>query len=310
VGERMHVPVLVEEVTSLLARRESGLWVDATVGDGGHAQALLDATAPDGRLLGLDWDPSAIETARGRLNEYGSRVTLVCANYVDLDSHLPRSWPLKGVVLDAGLSSSQLDDAGRGFSFQLDGPLDMRMTPHVGASAAHLLKGLSAPELARLIAEYGEERRAGSLARAIVRDRRTRPITGSTQLADIIDHTHPARPAKTKARVFQALRVAVNKELENLQGFLAAAPSLLVPGSRMAIISYHSLEDRIVKQAFRQWASSCVCPPGSPQCTCGGTPRARLLTKRVIRPTGCEVSRNPRSRSARLRAIEWLADTA
>ncbi len=302
--------MLVEEVTSLLARQEAGLWVDATVGDGGHAQALLEATAPDGCLLGLDWDPSAVETARTRLCRYGTRVTLVCANYVELVRYLPAAWPLKGVLLDAGLSSSQLDDADRGFSFQSDGPLDMRMTPDARPSAAELLNVLSARELARLIAEYGEERQAGALARAIVRERTGNPITRTGRLAEVIDRVRPARPAKTKARVFQALRVAVNREFENLRRYLATAPRFLVPGSRMAIISYHSLEDRVVKEVFRQWAASCVCPPRAPRCTCGGKPRARLLTKKVIRPTASEVARNPRSRSARVRAIEWLEDPA
>jgi 16S rRNA (cytosine1402-N4)-methyltransferase len=306
----MHVPVLVKEVTSLLVSRESGLWVDATVGDGGHAQALLEATAPDGRLLGLDWDPSALETARARLERYGSRVTLVRASYTELARYMPPSQSLRGVVLDAGLSSSQLDDGNRGFSFQSDGPLDMRMTANVGPSAAQLLSVLTTRELARLIAEYGEERRAGSIARAIVRERSVRPITTTARLAEVVDHTHPGRPAKTKARVFQALRVAVNQELENLRRFLAAAPGFLMPGSRMAIISYHSLEDRIVKQVFREWARPCLCPPRSPLCTCGSRPRAKLLTKRVVRPDAHEVSRNPRSRSARLRAVEWLRDAA
>lgn len=300
--------MLVEEVTHLLARREAGLWVDATVGDGGHAQALLDATAPHGRLLALDWDPSAVETSRARLGAYGARVTLVCASYTELDRYLPDAGPLKGVLLDAGLSSSQLEDTDRGFSFQSDGPLDMRMTPAARASGAQLINALSAHELARLIAEYGEERQAGLLARAIVRQRHVSPITSTARLAEVIDGTRPARPTKTKARVFQALRVAVNGELENLRRYLAAAPGFLIPGSRMAIISYHSLEDRLVKQAFRLWSSSCVCPPRSPQCTCGGKPRARLLTKKPVRPSANEVSRNPRSRSARVRAIEWLAE--
>ncbi len=298
--------MLLNQVTSLLARPEVGLWVDATLGDGGHAEALLEATAPHGRLLGLDWDPSAIERARRRLRKYGERVIIVCANYTELARYVPAEPPLKGIILDAGVSSAQLSNPGRGFSFQSDGPLDMRMAAHTGPSAEELVNRLSARQLADLLHRYGEERLARRIARAIVHERRGNPITTTARLARVIASARPSRPSKSKARVFQALRVAVNSELDNLRQFLTAAPDMLVAGSRMAVISYHSLEDRLVKQAFRHWAARCTCPPNTPRCTCGGAPRARLLTRKPVRPDPDEVSRNPRSRSARLRAVEWL----
>jgi 16S rRNA (cytosine1402-N4)-methyltransferase len=212
------------------------------------------------------------------------------------------------VLLDAGVSSSQLDDTQRGFSFQREGPLDMRMSPSSGPPASNLLNTLPERELARLIWRYGEERLAKCLARHIVRARSRGGLRTVTDLARLIETAAPRWAIKTKARVFQALRIAVNDELDNLRCFLTHMPSLLPSKSRLVVISYHSLEDRLVKQAFRLWATPCTCPPHAPQCTCDGRPRARLLTKRVMRPDAAEQAANPRSRSAKLRAVEWLVD--
>jgi 16S rRNA (cytosine1402-N4)-methyltransferase len=297
---------MVGEVTTLLTQRKTGLWIDATVGDGGHAEVLLEATAPDGNLLGLDWDPEAVGRARARLLRYGGRVRILHANYTRLSQLVPGTPALRGVLLDAGVSSSQLQDSGRGFSFQTDGPLDMRMAPDVGPPAWQLVNSLPAENLAGLFARYGEERQARRIARAIVRERERAPVRTTRHLAVILERAGSSRPVKTKARIFQALRIAVNDELSNLRHFLAVAPSLLPAGSRLVVISYHSLEDRLVKEAFRRLASRCTCPREAPRCTCGGRARARLLTRRVLKPSAREVALNPKSRSARLRAIEML----
>jgi len=288
-----------------------GRYVDGTLGAGGHAAGILGASAPDGLLLGLDVDPQALSLARQRLSEYGARAIIVQASYTTLIEQLNAlDWPaVEGILLDLGASSMQFDTPERGFSFQVDAPLDMRFDPRNPTRAADLVNNLPERELADLIFQYGEERRSRQVARAIVR---ARPIYTTGQLAQIVseavgvghgrsrEHLHPA------TRTFQALRIVVNRELEALETCLPQAVSALAPGGRLAIIAFHSLEDRIVKQFFRRESRDCICPPDQPVCTCGHLAVLKEITRRPIRPQDVEIERNPRSRSARLRVAEKL----
>ena len=303
-----HVPVLVGEVVEWLRPRPGARLVDATVGLGGHAAALLDA-APDTELLGVDRDPAALARAAERLRPYGTRAVLRHAPFSALPAVLAaHGWDAADAILvDLGVSSLQLDDASRGMSFRADAPLDMRMDPALPRTAADLVNETPERELADLLFAYGEERRSRAVARAIVR---ARPVGTTAALAAVVAGVlgagraghHPA------TRTFQALRIAVNDELGELDEFLSDGWRLLRPGGRLAVIAYHSLEDRRVKDAFRRWAARCVCPPSAPVCTCNWRPRARILTRRPVVPTPAEVARNPRSRSARLRVAERLAE--
>ncbi|RMF24582.1 MAG: 16S rRNA (cytosine(1402)-N(4))-methyltransferase RsmH [Deltaproteobacteria bacterium] len=306
-----HEPVLAAEVVELLRPRAGGRYVDATVGDGGHAEKILEASAPGGRLLACDRDPEALERAASRLAGFGDRVELAQATFDDLPHLLAeRGWRdgADGILLDLGVSSRQLDEARRGFSFSADGPLDMRMNPAEGASAADLLRELSERELAELLRRYGEERAARRIAREICRARRQAPITRTRELREAVVRAGVrGRPGHDPAtRTFQALRIAVNDELGQLERFLARGWSLLRPGGRLAILSYHSLEDRLVKRAFAEWAADCVCPPEQPVCTCSKRAEVRLVTRRKRKPSPAEVERNPRARSAGLRVVERL----
>ncbi|MBE3577706.1 MAG: 16S rRNA (cytosine(1402)-N(4))-methyltransferase RsmH [Limnochordales bacterium] len=303
-----HTPVLVEEVLARLDCHAGGRYVDGTVGGGGHAAAILEASAPDGLLLGIDRDPMALRSAARRLAPFGDRVTLIRGNFAQMDD-LARSvgWTYAdGVVLDLGVSSPQLDIPGRGFSYQHEAPLDMRMDPSIKRTAADLVNQASPAELTRILREYGEERWASRISRFIAEARRREPIVTTMQLVEVIKAAVPAssrreggHPAR---RTFQALRIAVNDELRSLEKGLAAAWRLLAPGGRLVVISFHSLEDRIVKQFFQQKASGCTCPPGLPVCTCGRRPELKLLTRRAVTPSAAEIEANPRARSARLRA--------
>lgn len=296
-----HEPVLLEEVLAALAPRSGGRYIDGTIGSGGHARAVLDHSAPDGRLLGIDLDPIAVAQARRALAEYGDRLVLLQGNFAAI-GEIAQQYnfaPVDGILFDLGLSSLQLEAPERGFSFQVDGPLDMRFDPQHGPSACDLVNGLPESELADIIYRYGEERRARRIARAIVE---ARPLRTTGELAHLVARIvkrsggiHPA------TRTFQALRIAVNRELENLERALPAAVDLLAEGGILAVISFHSLEDRIVKRFFVEQAKGCVCPPQLPVCACGREPRLRILTRKPIRPSAAEVERNPRSRSARLR---------
>jgi 16S rRNA (cytosine1402-N4)-methyltransferase len=277
------------------------------VGTGGHAAGILNASAPDGKLLGLDADPEAITYARETLRIYGDRVVLQAANFRRLGAVAPglSFGKVDGILMDLGLSSRQLGQASRGFSFSKDGPLDMRFDPGCGRSAADLVNHLPEAELADLFWRFGEERYSRRIARAIVA---ARPLTTTAQLAEVVSRTvgrreriHPA------TRVFQALRIAVNDELEALSQALPQARDLLRPGGRLAVIAFHSLEDRLVKRFFLEEARDCVCPPEAPVCVCQHKATMRVLTRRPVRPTDKEIAVNPPSRSARLRVAERMS---
>lgn len=308
-----HVSVMPGEVVELLAPRSGGLYLDGTVGGGGHARLILEASAPDGRLIGLDRDPSALDAAGGELTPFGARVTLLCGSFADLAGHLASLGveAVDGILLDLGVSSHQLDTPARGFSFREDGPLDMRMDPAQPEGAAELLARADEDALKRIFREYGEERWAGRIAREIVKVREAAPLTTTRQLAELVCRVVPGGYVPQRihpaTRVFQALRIAVNGELEALEAGLAAALDGLNPGGRLVVISFHSLEDRLVKQFFRAAAGPCICPPRLPVCVCDRRAQVKILTPRGVRPTEGEIAANPRSRSAVLRAIERLA---
>ena len=310
-----HLPVLAEEVVTMLAPAPGSLQIDATVGGGGHTERILEATDPDGRLLGLDADGAAIARVDRRLRpRFGDRLVLRRANFRDLAAVAPEAGfgRVDGALFDLGLSSFQLADTDRGFGIRTGGPLDMRFDPSRGVPAAELLATLDAGELTALLRRFGEEPNAGRIARAIVETRRTGPITTAEELAALIERTAPHGPRGRRrihpaTRVFQALRIAVNEELDSLQSGLAAAVDLLRPGGRVVVLSYHSLEDRIVKRFFAAERRGCTCPPEIPVCICGRQPRLRLVTRPSLTPTPEEIATNPRSRSARLRAAERLA---
>ena len=305
-----HRPVLPREVLDALGCRPGGLWVDGTVGAGGHALAILGATSPDGRLVGIDRDAEILEQARARLLPYGDRITLRHADHRRLPAILdePGIGPVDGILLDLGVSSIQVDDPDRGFSFLRDGPLDMRMDRTQPTTAADLVNSLPEGDLARLIARSGEEPQARRVARAIVRERAKAPFTGTARLAGTIAAALPGPPGRTHAatRSFQALRIAVNDEVVYLETLVETCADHLKTGGRMAVISFHSLEDRAVKQTFRALAHRCICPRGLPVCGCGRPDLVRLVTAGALRPSPEEIRDNPRSRSARLRAVERL----
>lgn len=305
-GASVHVPVLYDEVMTGIQPRSGGRYIDASLGAGGHAAGILAASTPDGRLLGLDADPEAISYARQVLERFGDRMVLQAANFRHLRAVAVGHGfdQVDGILMDLGLSSRQLADAERGFSFGQDGPLDMRLDRSRGQSAGDLVNHLPEAELADLLWCYGEERRARRIARAIVA---ARPLTGTGQLAEVVTRTvgrreriHPA------TRTFQALRIAVNDELGALSEALPQARDLLRSKGRLAVIAFHSLEDRLVKQFFRQEEKDCVCPPDTPVCVCQHRPTLKVLTPKPVRPQADEVARNPRSRSARLRIAERL----
>lgn len=304
-GDRYHEPVLVQESLELLDPSGGGLWLDGTVGGGGHARHLLERC--DGcRLLGVDLDPEALAAAGAVLEPFADRVRLVQARFDRIagDPEVTREG-LDGALLDLGVSSHQLDEHERGFAFARGAPLDMRMAAGQGGAptAAELLEEASEERLGEIFREYGEERRWRRLAREVVRRRARRPFETSDDLVAALAGALGRAPApRDKARVFQALRIAVNEELEALESGLPALRDALNDGGVMAVIAYHSLEDRIVKHQFREWSRECVCPPSLPVCRCRGRALGRTLTRSPVRPSEAEVERNPRARSARLRA--------
>ncbi|NLJ30025.1 MAG: 16S rRNA (cytosine(1402)-N(4))-methyltransferase RsmH [Clostridiales bacterium] len=307
--EFSHKPVLFDEAINSLDIRTDGVYIDGTAGGGGHSRAILEKLT-DGKLLSIDQDPDAIRVVTERLKDYPCSV-IRQANFSEMAEVAAKLdlVPVDGVLLDIGVSSYQLDNPERGFSYHHDAPLDMRMS-RTGVSAKDLVNQLSWQELARIISRYGEDKNARSIARGIVKARETAPIETTLQLAEIVKSSVPAavrrEPGHPARKTFQALRIEVNGELDRLSQGLEAAFSILKPGGRLAVITFHSLEDRIVKQKMAQWCTGCTCPPDFPVCVCGKKPRARLLYKRGLSPTEEELEQNPRSRSARLRVCVKL----
>jgi len=305
--ENTHIPVLFQAVLDGLQVRPGGQYIDATVGGGGHASGILAASSPDGCLLGLDRDPAAVEAVGVRLAPYADRIVLVHSSFDRLAeiARANRCVPVNGVLLDLGFSSLQLADPARGFAFMAEGPLDMRLDPTADdPTAAMLVNELSLKELTSILYRFGEERQARRIAKAIVA---ARSLHTTTELAAVIERVvgrrgriHPA------TRTFQALRIAVNGELTALEAVLPQAVEVLAPGGRLAVISFHSLEDRMVKRFIRRESRDCVCPPEAPVCTCSHRATLRLLTRKPVRPTADEVASNPRARSARLRLAERM----
>ncbi len=301
-----HQPVLYHEIIHALCPGRGGRYVDGTVGTGGHAAGILEASAPDGQLLGLDVDPQALSLAQTRLARYGARVHLVRASYLTLPEQLAMlGWDgVDGVLLDLGASSLQFDTPQRGFSFLEDGPLDMRFDPDNPLTAAEIVNTWPEEALAELIYRYGEEPAARAIARAILA---ARPIHSTRELAALVEKAAGRRRTHHPAtQTFQALRIAVNDELNAVEHILPQAIQALKPGGRLAVIAFHSLEDRLVKEFFRRESRDCLCPPRQPVCTCGHRASVRLVYPRAVRPTPEEVARNPRARSARLRVAEKL----
>ena len=313
-----HTPVLLTECLAHLALGPDRFVVDGTVGGGGHAEAILHETGPSGRLLGLDRDPDAIARASLRLAPFGDRVELVQASFRELGEILAQRGidAVDGVLLDLGVSSDQLDTAERGFRFGADSadetPLDMRMDPRHETSAATLLASAKVDELARIFREYGELPGAARLARAIGDARRDAPLRTAADLVRVVEAARVGggRKHHPATLVFQALRIAVNDELAALEEGLEAATAALAPGGRLCVLAYHSLEDRIVKRTIARLERGCVCPPKDPICRCGRVPQLRRITKRPVTPSDDEIRRNPRARSARLRAAERIAEAA
>lgn len=299
-----HQSVLYQPIIHALHPQSPGFYVDGTLGAGGHARGILEASSPAGQLLGLDLDPRALEIARQHLQAFGSRAIIRQASYTTLQDQL---WELgwtavQGIVLDLGVSSMQLDQAERGFSFQKDGPLDMRFSPQQTTTAAYLVNHLPEDELAEIIWRFGEEQQSRRIARAIVL---ARPLQTTLQLAEVIRKAIGGRGRLHPATLtFQALRIAVNAELQSIAQVLPQAVDALAPGGRLAVISFHSLEDRLVKQFFRRESRDCICPPQQPVCTCDHRARIIEIVRHPITAAEEEIQQNPRARSARLRVIE------
>lgn len=302
-----HTPVLLSETLRALAVQPGGRYIDCTLGGGGHAAAILDHSSPGGQLLGIDADPKAIEAARERLQNYKDSTLLVNDNFINLQATCIKYdfAPVHGILFDLGLSSLQLHGNDRGFSFQYDAPLDMRLNPRQKITAADIINTSSEAVLAHIIKTYGEESYSHRIASHIVQEG---PIESTRQLARLIESAVGGRRGKLHpaTKTFQALRIAVNHELEYLETALRQAIDLLGFGGRLVVISYHSLEDRIVKQFMQREARGCICPPTTPTCVCGHVPRLRLISKKVITPSVMEVDLNPRSRSAKLRVAERI----
>lgn len=312
VPNAMHTTVLLREAVELLRPRPGGIYVDGTAGGGGHARELLDRSAPDGMVVCLDQDADALERCRERLAGYGGRAVLRQMNFRHMTAALRDCGigKVDGILLDLGMSWFHLRDRSRGFSFQTDGPLDMRMDRRGGTTAADLVNERSREELVRILREYGEENKANAIAKAIEQARSRGPITGTTQLAEIVSSVFPPYPPRRihpATLTFQALRIAVNDELGALRDVLEQAVPLLRPEGRIAVITFHSLEDRMVKRAFADQARTCVCPPRMPVCRCGKRAELAIITRRPVVPSAGEVAANPAARSAKLRVAERTA---
>lgn len=308
-----HIPAMLNEVVNYLNCRPGNVYVDGTLGGCGHARAICEKIIPGGTLIGIDQDIDAVSNAETVLKDYSSNIHLFHGNFIRLPEFLEQLEidSVDGILLDLGLSQHQIENSGRGFSFRKDEPLDMRMDIQSRQTAQELVNDLSQQELQELFRKYGEERRAKQIVKNIAGIRRREKIRTSKQLAQIIIDSIPAQAASKQkihpaTRVFMALRIAVNRELERLETFLEHAVDLLNPGGRLCVLSFHSLEDRIVKQRFKDLEKGCICPPKLPQCVCGQQPQLRILTKKVVRPTAEEIAANPMARSTRLRAAEKL----
>ena len=302
-----HIPVLARETIQALAVQPGGRYIDCTLGGGGHAAAILEHSSPGGQLLGIDADPEAIKIAEAKLQAYRDSSLLINENFVNLQAICIKYdfYPVHGILFDLGLSSIQLNGNGRGFSFQHNAPLDMRLSPSQEITAADIVNTSSEAELAHIIETYGEEAYSHQIARRIVQER---PIETSFQLVRAIKRAIGGRRGRIHpaTKTFQALRIAVNHELDHLEAALKQAINLLGFEGRLVVISYNSLEDRIVKQLMQRESKDCICPPGTPTCICGHTACLRLISKKVITPSPAEVQLNPRSRSAKLRAAERI----
>ncbi len=307
-GDGFHKPVLLNQVICSLSAREAELIIDATVGHGGYAQALLEKMSPRGRVIGIDQDPQALQVAKERLAVFGDRFVTFHGNFRHIKQLLaPLNLPLAdGIIVDLGVSAGQISDPQRGFMFSADGPLSMQMNPGQGISAAEIVNEYSLQQLIHIIRQYGEERAAARIAKAIVDRRRIKPILTTGELAEVVRRAAPGRYViKTLARVFQSIRMVVNDEPQSLQEFLPQAVDLLRRGGRLVVLSYHSGEDRIVKRFLQQQANPCVCSPALPRCVCGAIPRLKIIG-RVVMADAEEVKNNPQSRSVRLRCAEKL----
>lgn len=309
-----HRPVLLEECVEALAIRPEGIYLDGTLGRAGHSREIARRLAGGGRLICVDRDQAALDAARERLAPWMDRVTLVHSNFDQLEQILDGLGlaGVDGMLFDLGVSSPQLDDGARGFSYMADAPLDMRMDQSAALTAAQVVNTWPQEELRRILFQYGEERYAPSIAAAIVRRRGDRPIATTLELVDVIKSGMPARALKEKQhpakRSFQAIRIAVNDELASVERMVQAAVPRLNRGGRLAVITFHSLEDRIVKTGLAAFARGCTCPPDFPVCVCGKTPEVRLVSRKPILPSGQEIAENPRARSAKLRVAEKLKD--
>lgn len=307
-----HVPIMQDEVLTLLQPERGGLFVDGTLGGGGHAEAVLARLPQSGRLIGVDRDADAIAETTGRLARFGDRFAAVRGNFFDLPRLLAERGVshVDGVLLDLGVSSHQLDTPERGFSYRTDAPLDMRMDTRGGLTAADIVNTYDEAALTRIFFQYGEERFSPRIARRIVEARQAAPIRTTAALADIVKFAIPAKfrnePQHPARRCFQALRIAVNGELDGLAEAVRAIAALLAPGGRMAVLTFHSLEDRIVKTEFRSMENPCTCPKSAPVCVCGKRPTARVLTRKPVTASAEELEHNPRASSAKLRAIEHV----
>ena len=307
-----HTPVMLEKVLQSLRCKPGGIYVDGTLGGGGHARAILENTAPDGLLIGIDRDDDALLESEKRLQPFGQRIILIKGNFADIGEILTNLNIRKvdGILLDLGVSSHQLDTADRGFSFSLDAPLDMRMDQSSRYRAYDLVNLSPEKELRKVIRDYGEEPMAGRIARAILAKRASAPIRTTIELADVVCRAVRRQGVRKKVhpatRTFQAIRIAVNQELSNLSTAMDAGIDQLGQGGRFSIISFHSLEDRIVKETFRSWEGRCQCPPGLPVCQCQREAKLRVLTRKPLRPEADESETNPRARSARLRTAEKI----
>ena len=307
-----HVPVMVRQVVAGLNVRPGGRYVDGTVGGGGHAFAVMEAATPGGSLLGIDRDPKALEAAKRRLDRFGADVRLMTGNFAEIGEICGEAGfaPVHGVLLDLGLSSLQLEEAERGFSFQREGPLDMRFSPEQELTAEKIVNEYAQDALADVLWSYGEESQSRRIARRIVE---RRPLHTTTELAKAVEEAvggRARRQSHPATRTFQALRIAVNQELLSLETALPYACGLLGDLGRLVVLSYHSLEDRIVKEFIRRESRDCVCPPRQPACTCSHKALLRPVSRGVVRPSDEEVAANPRSRSARLRVAERLPASA